>query len=80
MELGRKRYVHVHRGCCNTLHVNVMYKVYMCGVCCVSIQAEVGLGALRDGNWRSPTTPDDDPAPGWSNQRQPPPSPGVCIL
>ena len=40
-----------------------------------------GSRALRDGNWRSPTTPDDDPAPGWSNQRQqqPPPSPGGSI-
>ena len=34
-----------------------------------------GSRALRDGNWRSPTTPDEDP--GWGNQRQQPSSPGM---
>ena len=51
-------------------------------VLCAIAQWSTGRGssrALRDGNWRSPTTPDDEPAPGWGNQRQPPPpSPGTC--
>ena len=65
------------------LHFRVHSLTYVDDMCMLNHVTSCGFPgrgsrALRDGNWRSPTTPDDDPTPGWGNQRQQPPSPGAA--